>query len=133
MKKKNLLFFLLGLPFILLAAGCSDDNGSTDIDDPESIIGKWQDVTYVDDDWTCYYWFEKDGSFRAQEIEEGYKVNAKGTYTYSNRTLSITLVWSDDDDDYDQYDQTNFRVLSRDGKTMRLIDEFGDELTWKKR
>lgn len=130
--KKNLLFLLLGLPFILLAAGCSDDNGSTDIDDPESIIGKWQDVTYADDDWTCYFWFEKDGSCRAQEIEEGYKVNATGTYSYNNRTLEISLKWGDEDD-YIGYDHETLRVMSRSGKTMKLIDEDGEELIWKKK
>lgn len=129
MKKKNLLFFLLGLQIIFLA-GCSND-GPTDIDDPESIIGKWQDVTFLDDDWTCYYWFEKDGSCRVQEIEEGYKVNASGTYSYDNHILKLTIKWGDEED-YVGYDTEYFQVISRDGKTMKLLED-GEELTWKKR
>ena len=113
----------------LLSSFCSCSDNE-DINDEASIYGKWQDVTFLADDWTMFYTFDKNGeTLHVEEREEGYVHKANGTYSYNPPVLVLYIDWGGHG-----MDKETYTVLSRDGKSMTVRDEDdGQILMWKKK
>ena len=93
MKKiKWLMSAIMILPFMLSA--CSDKDEENPIDNPDSIVGKWQKIGIVAPDGSVsggdpdeFWIFEENGTFKN---EDGGELTAIGNYDIRQNELTIT-------------------------------------------
>ena len=113
----TLLMVVLRLNF----TACSDDD---DDDSSNPIVGVWQN----DDEGEHLRWtFRNDGSGEEHLFYDNDSESYTYQFTYTYDSKSSTLIINYDDDDTDKY------TININGNTMTAKNEYGTEITYKKK
>ena len=120
--KKNLFYYLFAMICsVALFASCSDDD---DDDSSNPIVGVWQN----DDEGEHLRWtFRNDGSGEEHLFYDNDSESYTYQFTYIYDSKSSTLIINYDDDDTDKY------TININGNTMTAKNEYGTEITYKKK